>query len=289
MNRRPFLRCVPRLRAGVPAGGPGRAAARALLAAMLCLGLSSGPAPAAGPDPAEAVSAALLPGWRDASGRHVAGLRLRLAPGWKTYWRSAGSAGISPRFDWRASDGIAAVDPLWPAPTFFEGPAGRAFGYGGEVVIPLAIAVTGPDAVLRGEVEIGVCRDICVPARLRLEASLPERGQRDAAIAGWMARGAERVETRADCRFEPARAGLGLTATMDVPSPGQPETVVFEVEDPTVWVTDSEVHRQGGRITARTRLIGPGGGPPSMVRRGGIRITLLGGSRAVELAGCDGS
>ena len=30
----------------------------------------------------------ILPGWRNASGEHMAGIRITLDPGWKTYWRS---------------------------------------------------------------------------------------------------------------------------------------------------------------------------------------------------------
>ena len=36
----------------------------------------------------------VLPGWETRNGTHMAGLRITLAPGWKTYWRAAGDAGI---------------------------------------------------------------------------------------------------------------------------------------------------------------------------------------------------
>src|SRR5690606_3324502 len=42
------------------------------------------------------------------------GLHVALAPGWKTYWRSPGEAGIPPSFDWSGSRNLAAATVLWP-------------------------------------------------------------------------------------------------------------------------------------------------------------------------------
>src|ERR1043166_473647 len=47
------------------------------------------------------------------------GVEIRLKPGWKTYWRYPGDAGVPPRFDWSKSENVAAVDVKWPAPERF--------------------------------------------------------------------------------------------------------------------------------------------------------------------------
>ncbi|MEG4641374.1 protein-disulfide reductase DsbD domain-containing protein, partial [Paracoccus sp. APAP_BH8] len=44
-----------------------------------------------------------------AEGHRMTALHLRLEPGWKTYWRSPGDAGVPPRFDWAASRNLAEV------------------------------------------------------------------------------------------------------------------------------------------------------------------------------------
>ena len=44
------------------------------------------------------------------------GLQIRLAPTWKTYWRSPGEAGFPPRIDWAGSPNLKSVDMAWPAP-----------------------------------------------------------------------------------------------------------------------------------------------------------------------------
>ena len=72
-----------------------------LLAALLCAGRAA-PARAGGDylSPGAVADVSILPGWRTAAGTHMTALRVKLAPGWKTYWRAPGDAGIPPRFDW---------------------------------------------------------------------------------------------------------------------------------------------------------------------------------------------
>ncbi|MCX8508161.1 MAG: protein-disulfide reductase DsbD family protein, partial [Rhodobacteraceae bacterium] len=71
-----------------------------LLSAVLAL---AAPLAQAQPVPDNLLKAEILPGWRTESGSQMAALRLTMAPGWKTYWRAPGDAGIPPRFDWTGS------------------------------------------------------------------------------------------------------------------------------------------------------------------------------------------
>jgi hypothetical protein len=84
--------------------------------ALACLLL---PAPLTAEVPADMVTLEVLPGWRAGEGRHVAGLRFRLAHGWKTYWRAPGSAGLAPMYDFAPSTGVASVEARWPVPEVF--------------------------------------------------------------------------------------------------------------------------------------------------------------------------
>src|SRR6185436_965035 len=47
---------------------------------------------------------------------HHAGVEIRLAPGWKTYWRHPGDSGVPPRFDFTASRNVKSVTIRYPAP-----------------------------------------------------------------------------------------------------------------------------------------------------------------------------
>src|SRR5512134_1370659 len=45
-----------------------------------------------------------------------AGVEIRLAPGWKTYWRYPGDSGVPPRFDFSGSQNVKSVTVRYPAP-----------------------------------------------------------------------------------------------------------------------------------------------------------------------------
>jgi DsbC/DsbD-like thiol-disulfide interchange protein len=100
-------------------------------------------------------------------GRWRAGVLVKLAPGWKTYWRVPGDAGVPPQFDWSHSDNVAHVEVSFPLPTRFRDAGGEAIGYHDEVLFPVAITPGAAErkVVLRLGMFFAVCRDICIPAR----------------------------------------------------------------------------------------------------------------------------
>ena len=100
--------------------------------------------PAAAQDlPQGLESARFLPGWTDAEGRRVAALELVLEPGWKTYWRSPGDAGLAPVFDWKGNN-IGKVDFHWPAPEVVVSDGVRTLGYHDRLVLPIEITPAEP-------------------------------------------------------------------------------------------------------------------------------------------------
>src|SRR6516165_12151934 len=68
-----------------------------------------------------------------------AGMEIRLAPGWKTYWRYPGDSGVPPRFDFAGSQNVKSVDVAWPAPHRFSDESGITIGYKDGVIFPLSI------------------------------------------------------------------------------------------------------------------------------------------------------
>ena len=135
----------------------------ALLLALLAL-----PAAARAPE----VRAELMPGWRLEDGRHVAAIRLALPPGWTTYWRSPGEAGIPPVADLSASRHVASAEILWPAPMVHRSFGMRTLGYEGTVVLPLAVRPSGPRPRLDMLFGFGICEEICIPMSVRLVAAV---------------------------------------------------------------------------------------------------------------------
>lgn len=105
------------------------------------------------------------------------GLHISMLPGWKTYWRSPGDAGLPPQFNWSGSSNIGEVTVLWPKPESFETAGLKTWGYKEEVVLPLRITVPkkNEDVFLNLEIFYGVCEEVCIPLKqqtsLRLSAN----------------------------------------------------------------------------------------------------------------------
>ena len=98
------------------------------------------------------------------------GLHLKMKPGWKTYWRSPGDAGLPPQLSWEGSGNLAGTDFRWPAPHRFTLFGIETFGYDGEVVFPITArpAQPGQPLDLKASVDLLVCSEICVPQHLDL-------------------------------------------------------------------------------------------------------------------------
>ena len=108
------------------------------------------------------------------AGTVSAGLHLKLAEGWKTYWKSPGEVGIPPEIDWEGSTNIAEVRFLWPAPTRFRAFGIENYGYKKEVVFPLQVTLKEPGQPVdfRANVSLLVCSEVCVPQNFELTLGL---------------------------------------------------------------------------------------------------------------------
>lgn len=262
----------------------------ALIAALLCTPFALW----AEPSPDEIVTAEIRPGWQTRGGTRMAALHLRLAPQWKTYWRSPGEAGIPPEFDWSGSQNLRSVRLHWPRPQVFETNGMQTIGYKQDLVLPLEVTPIDPSRPvhLRASVDLGVCRDICVPAEIAAQADLNGPGTDDAMIGAALrarpATAAEAGVTAITCRVDPIDDGLRVTASIDLPPQGGEEVVVLEPAEPAVWTSEGETRRDGRRLTATVEMVA-GSGAPFSLNRSGLVVTVLGRDRAVEIQGCPGS
>lgn len=248
---------------------------------------------AGGAGPGDVAQIDVLPGWRLPDGSHMAAIRIRLADGWKTYWRAPGDAGLPPGFDWQGSRNLQAVAFQWPVPDVFVSNGLRTIGYKHQLVLPMRLTPRreGRAITLKGRISLGVCRDICVPMQARISARLPADVQtRDPVIERALNRrpdtAAEAGLRRAVCEVEPIADGLRLTARLDLPQVGPDEIAVIETADATVWVSEAMVSRQGRVLTAQSDLVPPAGAA-FLLNRSDIRITVIGSGRAVDISGCD--
>ncbi|MCB1497559.1 MAG: hypothetical protein KDJ86_17395 [Bauldia sp.] len=126
----------------------------------------------------------LLTGGLDADGALTGAIEIELAPGWHTYWRTPGAAGIPPRSDFSMSGNVGDLTIRYPAPHRYDDGYAISNVYQGRVVLPLVIDVgdvTRP-VDLRLSLDIGVCHDVCIPAHFDVAVEAPP-GATDAEAA----------------------------------------------------------------------------------------------------------
>ena len=242
--------------------------------------------------PHDVVRLEVLPGWREPDGTHVAGFRISLAPGWKTYWRSPGDAGIPPRFSLSVSNSLTGLRVAWPVPDVYYINGMRTIGYEDEVILPVAFTADDPSVPIRlsGEIELGVCEDICIPVTFTVGGLLPPVGGSDpairAAIADRPMTEAEAGVGRVVCDISPIDDGLAVSARMELPRFGESEVAVLELPDRSIWISEAETRRDGAAIEAAVEMVPPGGAPFAF-DRSELRITVFADGRAVDIRGCD--
>lgn len=77
------------------------------------------------------------------------GVDLNLGPGWKTYWKSPGDAGLPTEFDWSGSSNVIDAEVQWPAPSRLSILGFETVGYTHEVLIPVMLKVRDPNVETR--------------------------------------------------------------------------------------------------------------------------------------------
>ncbi len=258
------------------------------LAALSCL--AALPARAGG-DWDNVVSLDILDGGPTAEGRYLGALHLRLEDGWKTYWRAPGDAGIPPQFNWQGSRNVADLRITWPTPEVFETSGMRTIGYHDELILPVEITPKTPGAPIRlkGQMELGLCKDVCIPSSLRFDHRADLGAKRNPLIvAALAARPYSASEARVrgvSCRLAPTPYGMKVTARIAMPSAGAREVAVIEGSGPEMMAGETRSWREGGDLVAESELL-PTGTAPLAVDRSALRFTVLGTSHAVDIHGC---
>lgn len=251
--------------------------------------LAASPALAQSQD--DLLAASLRNGWQMENGHHMAALHLTLAPHWKTYWRAPGAAGIPPQFDWSGSQNVKSVALHWPSPQIITLNGIDSIGYLDDLVLPIEVVARDPSkpVVLQLDMVLGICKDICMPAALSLTGTLDGPGAPDKLIATALTQrpksATEAGLTAITCDVSPIADGMRIDARIGLPRQGNPETVVFETADATVWVAEATATRDGATLTAATDLV-PQDAAPFALDRSGIIVTVIGQGHSVEIRGC---
>jgi hypothetical protein len=72
---------------------------------------------------------------------------------------------------------------------------------------------------------------------------------------------------------------------IDVAQAGRSEFVTVETSDPSVWVSEADVVRRGKSLSATVDMVHPSG-EPFAFDRSGVRLTVFGDDRTIDIQGC---
>jgi DsbC/DsbD-like thiol-disulfide interchange protein len=199
------------------------------LAAAACAGaLAYGAPPARAADDVTAWAGDARSAMRMVTGKQTtgeplrAGVQIRMAPGWHTYWRYPGDSGVPPTVTFEGSSNVKHVEVLWPAPQRLVEEGGTSIGYRVGTIFPLRIVPQEPrkPVSLRLRLQYAICEKTCVPADGSGELTLPgPRASQDAALAA--------AEARVPRKIALGEAGeLSIQSVRREQGPGKPQVVV---------------------------------------------------------------
>ena len=108
----------------------------------------------------------------------TAGLLLRITPGWHTYWKFSGDAGLPIELKWKLPPGWKTGVVRWPIPLKFDDPGDiKTYGYHDEVLLMQEItppaAITEEKVKLMADANWLVCEKICIPGSAAVQMELP--------------------------------------------------------------------------------------------------------------------
>jgi DsbC/DsbD-like thiol-disulfide interchange protein len=246
--------------------------------------------------PADNARARLVAGRLDGPDRQArlfAGIEVELAEGWKTYWRNPGSSGVPPRLDATGSSNLADAVLIFPAPIRFPDRDGDTIGYKHRVTFPVLIAPRDriKPIELKLALELGICKDICIPAEIKLELSLPP-DVAPAAAGSQLAAAVARVPRAAAARLpgDPSvksikadLAGLSPRITVEAVFPGGTKGADLFAEAPDgLWVALPRKTGESGGDTVGFEIDLTDGADVAELKGKSLRLTLVGEGGASE-------
>lgn len=112
-------------------------------------------------------------------GSFTLGVLMRMDPGWHTYWKNPGDAGLATQIRWDIPEGFTAGPVRWPLPhKYIDSGDVLSYGYSKEnmLLVPFtapASLAPGASITLKANVSWLECEKQCVPGEAALSITLP--------------------------------------------------------------------------------------------------------------------
>lgn len=220
-----------------------------------------------------------------------AGIELRMVPGWHTYWRYPGDAGVPPRFDFSGSQNLAAARVSYPAPHMLADEAGNSIGYDKDVIFPVLVTPqqTGKPVKLHVAVDYAICEKLCVPAKGSAELTLtPGPSANDKALATaetQVPRSASTAEAGLSVKRVPAEGGKMVRVLADVAAPDGKRVALFAEGTTAEWALPVPKPVGGARAGYQRFIFELDGLPPGVDVSGKIPLvlTVVKGAQSFEV------
>lgn len=222
------------------------------------------------------------------------GVEIALNPGWKTYWRYPGDAGIPPRFDWTGSENVAEVEVFYPAPKrITDGSGQTSIGYDGRVIFPLRIRASDASkpVVLKLKLDFATCEKLCIPAEANVSLAFSAQDGAEPLLAD----AERRVPLRIEPKDSPSLAALEAKIERGRQPDGSDSRILVTALTPTAgkidlfaegpdeeWTLALPVllKNEAGRATFAIPLDGARLGKTEIPPK--LRLTLVTGEQAIE-------
>lgn len=204
-------------------------------------------------------------------------LRLRMDPGWHTYWLNPGDSGLPTTINWELPPRFKAGPIRWPVPGVLDTLGVATYGYEGEVALqalisPPADLRPGSSVELRARADWLICQKECVPGRAELALRLPVQAEKSSPDPRWVelfrSQRAQLPLEDPTVRFS-ARVGR---KELTIRAEGLPETDVraayfFAEEQGLVSSTaPQDARREGTAVTLRLVRGDPDSAPPARLK-----------------------
>ncbi|MFM2278261.1 MAG: hypothetical protein RLZZ444_492 [Pseudomonadota bacterium] len=208
-------------------------------------------------------------------------LDIEPAPGWKTYWRDPGDAGMPPEIDISASQNLKVRSLSFPVPEFTDDADGRFIGYHGPVriLIDFEQPVAGEPSNFDGRLLIGLCKDICLPVQGEFRLPVTPRTEAEQqSLADAMA--LMPTEPAADFSVTASKPSADRTSvTFDIALPTEAKPDYALVPEPGLRFSHKIAVEQNGR---ELKLSVPVKKWPKDGKPAALTLLVKSGERAIE-------